>query len=85
LARAFEESDAKEAKAALQKALELNPQHAESLLFQADNLMTARIWAGARAAGESAGGESEGCPGVGVSGGIGAFGGRSEGGGKMPE
>lgn len=38
LARAFE-SDAERATASLNKALELNPRHVESLLFQADNLL----------------------------------------------
>ena len=38
LARAFE-SSADKANAALKKALELNPKHVDSLLFQADNLL----------------------------------------------
>ena len=38
LARAFD-SDAERASASLEKALELNPNHADSLLFQADNLI----------------------------------------------
>src|SRR5688572_17763410 len=37
LARAYD-SDAERATAAINKALELNPQHVDSLLFQADNL-----------------------------------------------
>jgi len=37
LAMAYQESDSERATAALQKALELNPRHVESLLFQADS------------------------------------------------
>lgn len=39
LALAYQESDAERATASLAKALEVNPKHVDSLLFQADNLI----------------------------------------------